>query len=1249
MSASKFILALIVAVLCHTALARSPHGEEYYQNPGNEDQELFFRNARILTGAEDSAFFENGAENDEEEEERLQGGRQGKMLLERVGGRTVVRDSRNFVGMNWFEVEEEVPPRECQATNGALNTGTCFSSSGCDVAGGVASGGCDGGGVCCIFPTVCGGTVTRNRTWFVNKDFPDYTREPNNCELTIRRLDPRIKQARLELTVSELGDAVQGLCLRDALTVTRGSSNVDLIPPLCGDNSGQHVYVDFAYQDLKLRIKTSTRQRRKWHVLISQVAPGNEIPSGCLQYHTDRSSTVKSLNFNSGSYLFRGDLDYDVCFPKLDAKELRAGCERRTEDIDLRQSENDVRTRRRTIGKFFTRGSNRRSRSAKLPIVMAFDNIREQERYKSRSSNNQMQMNPSSRSMPPGYSLVSDPVYSQIGEVMGQLQPTTSTGLESLLQSRSQLDQMKEEFSQRAGLPEDTYYYYYYDDEEDKNFVSNDINDVTNEPATDNYAVEHSRHEVMVLPDGSPLPTSYIVRTKNSENKATESSSSKDKYFHLGMIKNLEKQIEEQEEEQEADPKYPTPLYYEPATSAPINLLKPEYPVASVVMYDPMTYGPDDPIFQGFEKPTTLVKSQHVSNKKTSPTQIGLNDLTTLSSIDPDDEYTLKHDGVRWIFLKNEEVKTTPSPTVLSTTSRVILPHDIKISPGKVEPQESILSKPHLVFKHPSGTVTEMHINSANNGNSKEKIITVIETGPVTQNYTKIKINDITELDKVIENVFNIVSESSEKYESKDGDSIISETFSSRPSTTRIPTETVSPSKTAFSLHSKNTVQPDSNFASTAIDNSQTRSSTNDRISTKPIPTRIIQRISSIPAKPSITVLTNPPKVTRRKESIPTKRPQVIRVTKIPPLTTRYTKPPVVTRFPSTPVTNRVTQTTGTTRYTKKPEVIKVTTPILDPTRSTTVKVTKRPTIRYTTTQVRPGLKRVTVSAPPGTVIPDKIREALEAQSVRPEPVTTQVVEEVEEMEEETSQPTQSSTSPFTEIFQGEEVSLNDPFATMIYELQAQVPEVEPEPEPVIVPETTKNPLFTISTTSGGVVSTKSYATVEDALEDLKQITTASVRGSSDIGSDSTYPYSRPYSTRTTPLTSVPTVMTSEAFTEENLVDAVTIYNNDICEDSFIKVNDVKVCDSLIRSEPIRDEAQRLFKDMERISVRSLGVSNSPLRFSLKYDTVCPVEEAQAKAQTDTTIRVAGYGQTTDSTPQVKTINLLQYLLGWYR
>lgn len=62
-----------------------------------------------------------------------------------------------------------------------------------------------------------------------------------------------------------------GICNRDAITITGGSSYV---PPLCGTNDGQHVYVNFdGTQPITVNIAASSSFTfgRNWHIMVTQI------------------------------------------------------------------------------------------------------------------------------------------------------------------------------------------------------------------------------------------------------------------------------------------------------------------------------------------------------------------------------------------------------------------------------------------------------------------------------------------------------------------------------------------------------------------------------------------------------------------------------------------------------------------------------------------------------------------------------------------------------------------------------------------------------------------------------------------------------------------------------------------------------------------------------------------------------------------------------------------------------------------
>lgn len=91
------------------------------------------------------------------------------------------------------------------------------------------------------------------------------------------------------------------MCSFDYFTVTGGSSAV---PRICGENSGQHVYVDFA-GDSPITVSVATSSsfsfNRRWHLHLQQVGCDSEsrAPFGCLQYYQDASGTISSFNYDS--------------------------------------------------------------------------------------------------------------------------------------------------------------------------------------------------------------------------------------------------------------------------------------------------------------------------------------------------------------------------------------------------------------------------------------------------------------------------------------------------------------------------------------------------------------------------------------------------------------------------------------------------------------------------------------------------------------------------------------------------------------------------------------------------------------------------------------------------------------------------------------------------------------------------------------------------------------------------------------
>lgn len=72
-----------------------------------------------------------------------------------------------------------------------------------------------------------------------------------------------------------------GICNRDVITVTGGSSYV---PPLCGINSGQHIYVNFDGSSpitINIVASSSFSFGRKWHIATTQFECDSAQLGGC--------------------------------------------------------------------------------------------------------------------------------------------------------------------------------------------------------------------------------------------------------------------------------------------------------------------------------------------------------------------------------------------------------------------------------------------------------------------------------------------------------------------------------------------------------------------------------------------------------------------------------------------------------------------------------------------------------------------------------------------------------------------------------------------------------------------------------------------------------------------------------------------------------------------------------------------------------------------------------------------------------
>ncbi|XP_049278383.1 uncharacterized protein LOC125761367 [Anopheles funestus] len=201
-------------------------------------------------------------------------------------------------------------------------------------------------------PTLaCGGTSLVKSTTLL---------APNNiaangltCVYTIRSLNLRICQLRLDFNSFSLAQPTLDpypKCINDVFSVE--NMNFDL----CGENSGQHVYVPFnptnADRTMTITFRIASRTQiptlsnPHWSIRVQQLEcptgmaaaakdgarqldPSEMVPllartlhsdvgliapTGCLQYFSDTSGTVESFNLGSGVGPYLGGLNYAICF-----------------------------------------------------------------------------------------------------------------------------------------------------------------------------------------------------------------------------------------------------------------------------------------------------------------------------------------------------------------------------------------------------------------------------------------------------------------------------------------------------------------------------------------------------------------------------------------------------------------------------------------------------------------------------------------------------------------------------------------------------------------------------------------------------------------------------------------------------------------------------------------------------------------------------------------------------------------------
>ncbi|XP_078034170.1 uncharacterized protein LOC144468505 [Augochlora pura] len=196
--------------------------------------------------------------------------------------------------------------------------GTCVAASECSQRGGVSSGICANGyGVCCIVTVSCGETTNINNTYFVNPNYPSNFDSTESCQLTLVKSHPSVCQFRLDFMIFNIRgpETINNQCIYDQFIVSGGNP----VPPICGVNTGNHIYIDVGIgqtNPVTLTFVTNGSPfARSWKVRISQIRCDTiyRAEEGCLQYFTGISGQIKSFNYDPSTGLQLSNQDYSIC------------------------------------------------------------------------------------------------------------------------------------------------------------------------------------------------------------------------------------------------------------------------------------------------------------------------------------------------------------------------------------------------------------------------------------------------------------------------------------------------------------------------------------------------------------------------------------------------------------------------------------------------------------------------------------------------------------------------------------------------------------------------------------------------------------------------------------------------------------------------------------------------------------------------------------------------------------------------
>jgi len=248
------------------------------------------------------------------------------------------KEAKAFSLFNVVTFQNDACTSTSITTQSGARSGQCFTAEECTAKGGTASGGCAMGfGTCCLFTqTTCGGQVDNNCTHIQNDGFPTALTGTAqaalpNCNYQINKAQADVCSLRLDFLTfnTQAGDFAAatggaaagtmdslGAC-RDTFAVIANNNGGDT-PVVCGQNDGQHMYIDIGPSETATATIGFTfmalAATRSWEIKVTQLECGNAMtpPDGCLQWHTGSAGQLTTFNF-AGNALHLADQNYNIC------------------------------------------------------------------------------------------------------------------------------------------------------------------------------------------------------------------------------------------------------------------------------------------------------------------------------------------------------------------------------------------------------------------------------------------------------------------------------------------------------------------------------------------------------------------------------------------------------------------------------------------------------------------------------------------------------------------------------------------------------------------------------------------------------------------------------------------------------------------------------------------------------------------------------------------------------------------------